>query len=387
MFEKIGKRAIVAPLGIALILCCVFGVALAPMMRAEPTEVPFIVVNEDEGAVTVMGNNNVGETLVDNLLSGEGEFLGEDSSDEGDDTNPLGSATITWTQFDSEDAALEALKGTDYYGALVIPRNFTSQQMNALVGLSNSPELKMYLNEGKNAQMASTMQTMLTANMMAAGISLDAELVNTADVGGGTMAPTMMIQMIVMPFMVMCLICAIFLSLLVWKKDLLGLREKSEMRALGVQVLIAAVFSAVLAVFALLIEVVGGGLTLPFGELFLFLWAAGFCVVCLFMGFCNLMFPLGVLIAVSVFALGMGTGMLGQEMLPAFWADFIYPWVPQARIGNGIRDIVYFHTNPYGTEFVALLITGFIGLVALALAPLASKASKRKGQGNGTAQE
>lgn len=368
MLEKIGKKALGAPFIIAIVLCCVLGFAIAPLIRAEPSEIPFIVVNEDEGAITIMGESNVGETMVEAMLSGEGSLLGDDSSEGTDAASALGDATISWTQFDSEEEALEALKGTSYYGALIIPQNFTSQQMNALVGLSNAPELKVYLNEGKNAQIASSMQTMLTANMMEAGVAVDAELVNTADVGGGTMAPMMMIQMLVMPFMMLCLVCSILLSLLVWRLDILKLREASDAKALGVQLLLAAVISAFIAFLALLIDTVGGGLSLPFGEIFLYLWASGFCVMCLLMGFCDLCFPLGVLVALTVFALGMGTAMLGQEMLPAFWADFVYPWAPQASIGNGVRAIIYFHTNPFATTFMPLLIEGIIGLVAFVLA-------------------
>lgn len=367
MLEKIGKKALGAPFIIALVLCCVLGFAIAPLIRAEPSEIPFIVVNEDEGAITIMGESNVGETMVDAMLSGESSLLGDDSSESSASSSALGDATISWTQLSSEEEALEALKGTRYYGALIIPQNFTSQQMNALVGLSNAPELKVYLNEGKNAQMASTMQTMITASMTQAGVAVDAELVNTADVGGGTMAP-MMIQMLVMPFMMLCLVCSILLSLLVWRLDILKLREASDAKALGVQLLLAAVISAFIAFLALLIDTVGGGLSLPFGEIFLYLWASGFCVMCLLMGFCDLCFPVGVLVALTVFALGMGTAMLGQEMLPAFWADFVYPWAPQASIGNGVRAIIYFHTNPFATTFMPLLIEGIIGLVAFVLA-------------------
>lgn len=370
MLEKIGKKALGAPFVVAIVLCCVLGLAISPMLRAEPSEVPFIVVNEDEGAITIMGESNVGQTMVDAMLSGEGSLLGDDTNEDDGAASSLGDATITWTQLSSEEEALEALKGTTYYGALVIPQNFTGQQMNALVGLGTAPEIKVYLNEGKNAQLASTMQTMITAGMTEAGVAVDAQLVNTADVGGGMMASMMMIQMIVMPFMMLCLVSSILLSLLVWRLDILKLREASDAKAVTAQLLIALIFAAFIACLTLLIDVVGGGMTLPFGELFLYLWAAGFCVMCFLMGFCDLCFPVGAVIALSVFAFGMGTAMLGQEMLPAFWADFVYPWAPQACMGNGIRAIIYFHTNPYTTTLMPVFIEGAIGLVAFVLAVL-----------------
>ena len=384
MLEKLGKKALGAPFIIAIVLCCVIGLAITPLIRAEPNEVPFVVVNEDEGAITIMGESNVGQTMVDAMLSGEGSLLGDDTSESDSSASALGDATITWTQLSSEEEALEALKGTTYYGALIIPQNFTSQQMNALVGLGSAPEIKVYLNEGKNAQMASTMQTMITAGMTESGVSVDAQLVNTAEVGGGMMAPMMMVQMIVMPFMMLCLVSSIILSLLIWRLDILKLRESSDAKALGVQLLIALVFSAFIACLALLIETVGGGMTLPFGEIFLYLWVAGFCVMCFLMGFCDLCFPVGAVLALCVFAFGMGTAMLGQEMLPAFWADLIYPWAPQACMGNGIRAIIYFHTNPYTTTLVPVFIEGVLGLIAFILALVIPARRKRN---DGATQE
>ena len=89
MIEKIGKRALVLPLVMALGLCCILSLAVGPMLRAEPTNVPFAIVNLDEGAITVAGNTNVGQTLADKLISGESS-LGDMGSDSDDGSNSSG---------------------------------------------------------------------------------------------------------------------------------------------------------------------------------------------------------------------------------------------------------------------------------------------------------
>lgn len=197
MLEKLGKKALIAPIGIGIVLCCILSLAIAPMLRAEPQNVPFAIVNLDKGAVTIAGNSNIGQTMADNLISGKSS-LGGDSDDESESDNTL-SNTVSWTQLSSEEELQEALANNEYYGGIVIPANFTSQQMSKAVGLSNAPELTVYLNKAKSPQMVSSMQTTLSTAMLKMGVAANIEVVNDADLGGGTMSETMSVQMLVSP--------------------------------------------------------------------------------------------------------------------------------------------------------------------------------------------
>lgn len=49
MLEKLGKKALIAHIGIGIVLCCILSLAIAPMLRAEPQNVPFAIVNLDKG--------------------------------------------------------------------------------------------------------------------------------------------------------------------------------------------------------------------------------------------------------------------------------------------------------------------------------------------------
>lgn len=371
MLEKLGKKALIAPIGIGIVLCCVLSLAVAPLLRANPQHVPFAIVNLDKGAVTIAGSSNIGQTMADNLISGE-TSLGGDSDNEGGSNNSLADA-VSWTQLSSEEELQEALASNEYYGGIVIPANFTSQQMSKAVGLSNAPELTVYLNKAKSPQMVSNMQTTISTAMLKMGIAATIEVVNDADVGGGSMSEIMSVQMMVMPLFMLTMIGSIVTSLVFWKKDATGLRKKNAWLAALAQLLFIVVLSAIMAGLALFVDAVAGGLSLPTGMIYPFLWFGCFCCMLCFVSLCDACFPLGALVAVSTFALGMGTAMMAPEMLPSFWADWICPWAPQAHYGNGIRTIIYLGHMPSMNDLAPFLGFAAVGIVALIVAALLSK--------------
>ncbi len=387
MFEKLGKKALAIPLVMALGLCCVLSIAVGPMLRAEPHNVPFAIVNLDKGAVTVTGSTNVGQTLADKLVSGESSLgnMGNGSSDsDGYDSSEGSSGTsgmtdaISWTQLESERDLSDALGNNELYGGIVIPANFTSQQVSSAVGAGNAPEITVYLNKGKNPQMASSMQTTIENAMLQAGIACNVEMVNDADVGGGSMSSTMAVQMMVMPLFIMTMIGSILLSMLFWKNDVTGLKKRNPLLAAVVLAMLVAAFSAVVAGLAQFVDTVAGGMTLPALDLFLFLWLACACCMMCFVSLCCLSFPLGALVAVCTFAFGMSCAMLSPEMLPQLWADWVYPWAPQAHIGNGVRSIVYLGRMPGSADTDPLLAFGAVGVAALVAAAAVARFRVRK---------
>lgn len=369
MFEKLGKKAIVAPVGIGIVLCCILSLAVSPMLRANPQNVPFAIVNLDKGAITIAGDSNIGKTMTDNLVSGE---ISLGSGDDKSSSNSFSDA-VSWTQLSSEEELKEALANNEYYGGIMIPANFTSQQTNSAVGLSNAPELTVYLNKGKNPQMATSMQTALAAAMLKKGVAVNVEMVNDADIGNGMMSETMAVQMLVMPLFMLSMIGSVIASLVFWHKDATELRKKNVWFAAVAQAAFVLVLSAIMAGLALFIDTVAGGLSLPGGRIYPFIWFACFCCMLCFVSLCDACFPLGALVAVGTFALGMGTAMLAPEMLPSFWADWVCPWAPQAHIGNGVRTIIYFGHMPGSTDLLPLAGFGVVGALALLAATLLPK--------------
>ena len=218
-----------------------------------------------------------------------------------------------------------------------------------------------------------------TEAMLTAGIAVDVQTVNDADLGGGTLSGTMGVQMMVMPLMMMCMVGSLLLALLFWRNDVCGLRRKNAAAAAVVLLVLVAAFSAAAAGCDLCVDIVAGSMDLPVGRLYPFLWAVAGAVMLLFAGLCCLCYPLGALVVVGVFALGMGTALLGPEMLPDFWATYVYPWAPQAYTGTGLRSIIYFGGDPLQGDVTHLLVMGGIGLAAVVFAAVVAFVGAKRG--------
>ena len=299
-------------------------------------------------------------------------------SDSDDSASSAMADALSWQSIENEDDLQNQLADNRLFGGIVIPADFTAQQMAAKNSPGAKPQITVYLNKGKNPQVASSLQSAMTQSLAAAGIDATIEMVNDAEVGGGMMAGLMAVQMMVMPLLVMTLSGSLILVLLTWVKDIWGLRARNPWLAAGAQVALIAVLSACIAACALAIDVLAGGLTLPCGQLFLWLWLGSACVMLAFAGISDACFPLGALFAVCVFALGMGTAMLPAEMMPAFWADWIFPWAPQSHLGQGARTIIYCSQNPGMADIAPLLIFAAIGNVAALLAAGLAQAKQKK---------
>ena len=266
------------------------------------------------------------------------------------------------------------------FGGIVIPADFTAQQLAAKNGGADKPHLTVYLNMGKNPQVANSLQTAMAQSLASAGVEADIEMVNNADVGDGMMASLIAVQMLVMPLLVMTMSSSLILAILTWKRDVWGLRARSPWLAAGAQVVLGALLSALIAGLSLFVDVVAGGLDLPAGKLFLWLWLGCACVMLAFAGLADACLSLGTLFAIGVFAIGMGTAMLSAEMMPVFWADWVFPWAPQAHLGQGVRTIVYCGQTPSMTDAGPLLAFAVIGAAALLLAAGLATAKQTKNQ-------
>lgn len=186
------------------------------------------------------------------------------------------------------------------------------------------------------------------------------------------------VQMMVMPLFMMTMIGSIITALLFWRKDVTGLRKRSNALTLAVQLVIIVVLSAVFTAQAMCVDTIAGGMTLPLSDLFAFLWPADMLLMLLFVGLCDLSFPIGAVISATVFALGLDTAMLPSEMLPSFWAEYVYPWAPQASMGQGIRQILYFGKVPGTSLWMPLIAAGIIGAIALIAATCIAAFKNRK---------
>lgn len=129
MFEKLGKRKVAVPLAFALAISCVFSLIFYPMANMEMKNLPFAILSQDEGVSTSEGDVNLGSLVAENIMSATAE--------EGEDP------VIAWSKVESEEDLKAALEENAYYGAIVVPKDFSEQQYQAIVQTMQEQIAKM----------------------------------------------------------------------------------------------------------------------------------------------------------------------------------------------------------------------------------------------------
>ena len=139
---QIFKRDILRLLKNPVALVITIGVCVIPSLYAwynivanwdpygNTANVKVAIANNDEGTSNeYVGYLNAGDETVSKLK--ENDQLG-------------------WV-FTSADAAKEGVRAGDYYAAIIIPKDFSSNLTSMLTGTFEQPQLEYYVNEKKNA--------------------------------------------------------------------------------------------------------------------------------------------------------------------------------------------------------------------------------------------
>jgi len=110
-------------LGVVVVLALIFYAYLAAV--ASPQEnlenLPIALVNEDRGADLAGGDVNLGDRVVENVTNPDSPAAG----------------TVDWVRPDTRSEALKAIGNGEYYGAIVIPEDYTQR----ISGLAGPPRL------------------------------------------------------------------------------------------------------------------------------------------------------------------------------------------------------------------------------------------------------
>lgn len=99
-----------------------------------------------------------------------------------------------------------------------------------------------------------------------------------------------------------------------------------------------------------------------------FIWMASLSPMVLILGAVAVAAPLGAFIAAAVIPFGTAAGVVPAEALNAFWRDWVYPWVPQHFIGDGVRQVLFVGAGAWNPELAGLLWAGVAGLALFATA-------------------
>lgn len=181
-------------------------------------------------------------------------------------------------------------------------------------------------------------------------------------------------QLLLIPTVMLSLITGLILTRVARLKE--PEAKKERVRQLAKQVVLALVFSFIIALTAYAMFALVAGGEADFWSLVLFAWIVSFALMLLVGGLANIAFGLAVLAVVCIVAFGMMTGVLPVQALPVFWQDWVFPWAPQHYVGDGLRSIMYLGTGFWNEQSQAFAWVALVGII-LSLLALALPSRKR----------
>ncbi|MBT1167050.1 DUF3533 domain-containing protein [Bifidobacterium simiarum] len=253
--------------------------------------------------------------------------------------------------------------------------------------VADAPTITVTIDNGKSPLMANMLKSSLPTVLGKTGATVETKVINEGDTShvksNALPTATMMgLNVLIMPTFMMSMVVSIIAVAVLGPKSY---DDKAQRwKTLAMQMGSALVYSLLVALGADCVRAVTGAGWLDWSAV-MFLWLASFAIMAVLFGLLNISVPLGVLTGVLTFGLGMTTGLFPFELLPGFWRDWVYGWVPQRYIGEGIRAVLYNGDGWWNTATGPLLITLGIGLVIVVIAGLlplrgrdkAAKAGKR----------
>ncbi|WP_039042950.1 YhgE/Pip domain-containing protein [Sporosarcina sp. ZBG7A] len=369
------NKFFVLPFIVVMVLGIVFLSTMIPTVKMSPKDLPVALVSEDAG--------EMGDTLLQSLQK---------------QLTATGMDMIKFKVYDSVQSMDEAMKEQEVYGGLVVPENFSAQFASLQTPSPENPKMQIYINQGANAtvstmltsaldstvkQMNSVMSTQLLQNIEKAQVPIQASQVTTLvtpiqaetihvnAVGELGSAPTAFFQ----PLWFASIIGAVLLYFASTKTTFSSKKEKLQFHL--VQSIVAIIYAFFAGYF------VTWSTTWMLGFSF-----ENFNTVALFSSLACLGFLFLILATVTwlslpslvIYVLLMFFGLpliqLAPEMLPAFYQDYILPWLPMKFLINGLKDILYFGQGVLNGNGVILTWIAVISFILLWVKQLIEKPSQ-----------
>ena len=365
-----------------LFLSFIFVATQIPGAHSSPKDLPIGLVLEDEG--------NMGQTFVEMIQK-----------------NPQATkeSPFKWVVFKNEQDMNEKLANQELYGAIYIPKDFSEKYASFQTPTPTSATLKIYISQGENANVAtmvtqalSTMVEKMNDNVSAQllavteknNISLNAnqartyttpiqsELVNVHETGKLSNAPLSFFQ----PIWISSLISAILLWFTGRNCKFNTVLEQLKFR----------VFQALIAI---IIGLFGGYLLTWYSTWMLDYEFADVHHVALFLSLTCATFILLILAittwiqfaSLPIFILLMFFGLpllqIAPEMLPSFYTDWIYPWLPFRFMFEGLKEILFFSGELWSSAAVTLCWIAVVSILVLLLSVVKRSSYKEDNSAEG----
>ncbi|WP_274310194.1 YhgE/Pip domain-containing protein [Solibacillus daqui] len=371
------NKFFIIPFLAVILVSFIFLMAQIPTAKIEPKHLPIALVNEDTG--------EIGATITEKLI--------ENAPD-----------AVKFIEYDSVEIMKEAMNQRETYGGLVVPENFSAQLASLQ---SNAPEaaiVEIYVNEGYNASVATTVETMLQKMATQLGSTMSAQTIakltevqtslqqqfadNPQLAAAVSPVQPQLIPLLATPITtetykvnpvngLASVPMGLFTS--IWISSLLGAvlfyfagrkRNFSSMKQARLFQMAQSLLPIVYNFFAgYVITLVS---TWVLGYEFESFNSVALMLSIAFLGYVYLVLAclkwIGIAV-VPIFAILMFFGLpliqLAPEMLPSFYRDYVVSWLPFGFLIEGLKDILFFSDDVLNSNSTVLIVIAIIAFVLI----------------------
>ncbi|RWS45064.1 DUF3533 domain-containing protein [Bacillus mycoides] len=374
MFKN--KLLLLSPV-IALLIVFIFSLTLFPTVQPQPKNLPIAIVNEDQGVeIPNQPKMNMGQKIVDTMKKSSKS-----------DKEPA----VKWVEVKNKESVQKGLNNQEYYAALVIPKEFSAKQASLRTPQPSSPEVEIFINQGMNTaastmagqilngvvdNMNNTVRTELLGGLKAKGATLTADqasnlvtpiakkVTNVNEIGKNSAngnSPISLFQ----PLWIASLASAAIIFIAIRK---MPVGSRKENFVLKVKQIITGAIAALVIGFGLtwLADSMVGLNISNVTDTALFLSITAFSFFLMISAVLSLVGLNGIGLFALLLFFGAPLLSLAPEMLPSFYQDWVYAWLPMRFMIEGLREIFFFGKGlSWNTPVTVLVWIGVVSMVII----------------------
>ncbi|WP_212935868.1 YhgE/Pip domain-containing protein [Bacillus hominis] len=374
MFKN--KLLLLSPV-IALLIVFIFSLTLFPTVQPQPKNLPIAIVNEDQGVeIPNQPKMNMGQKIVDTMKKSSKS-----------DKEPA----VKWVEVKNKESVQKGLNNQEYYAALVIPKEFSAKQASLRTPQPSSPEVEIFINQGMNTaastmagqilngvvdNMNNTVRTELLGGLKAKGATLTADqasnlvtpiakkVTNMNEIGKNSAngnSPISLFQ----PLWIASLASAAIIFIAIRK---MPVGSRKENFVLKVKQIITGAIAALVIGFGLtwLADSMVGLNISNVTDTALFLSITAFSFFLMISAVLSLVGLNGIGLFALLLFFGAPLLSLAPEMLPSFYQDWVYAWLPMRFMIEGLREIFFFGKGlSWNTPVTVLVWIGVVSMVII----------------------
>lgn len=360
--KKYGKVTGILLIVIAVIMS-IFISTQIPVVNPKIKDLPLAIVNQDKTDMT--------KAIVENLKK---------------NSQINDKLSIKWEEVATKEEVVEKMNNGEYYGALVIPENYTKGIASLSTSNAQAPEFKIVVNQGKNNQLSAQVTQILSQIANKIGNTTSSQIIKKAEAtnqplpakiaenlinpvkiqveninttGDFSSAPGVFFS----PIWISSLIGSVLLFILS-RKEINSSKEKIVQKSIQLGIIgLSSVVVGLLAPY--LVEWILGVSVDKYVATSVFLSIATFGFMTLIFGTVSWLGLAGIPLFVLLLFFGLPLLSLAPEMLGGFYTQWILPWLPMRMLYDGVKNILFFGQDFWNRATKELFITILVGITLI----------------------